>query len=48
LKEIEGKEQYRVEASNMFAGLEILEAEIDINSLAKESIDYNKLKKHKS
>jgi hypothetical protein len=31
LKEVEGKEQYRVEISNRFVALENLEAEMDIN-----------------
>jgi hypothetical protein len=31
LKEIEGKEQYRVEISNRFASLENLNDEMDIN-----------------
>jgi hypothetical protein len=32
LYEIEYKKQYRVEVSNMFAALEDLDAEVDINS----------------
>jgi hypothetical protein len=32
LKEVEGKEQYRVEVSNRFAALEDLEARVEINS----------------
>jgi hypothetical protein len=31
LKEVEGKEQYRVEIANRFAALENLDAEVDIN-----------------
>jgi hypothetical protein len=40
LKEVEGKEQYRVEVSNRFADLEDLEAEVEINS-AQETIGKN-------
>jgi hypothetical protein len=29
LEEVEGKEQYRVEVSNKFAALEIVDAEVD-------------------
>jgi hypothetical protein len=58
LNEVEGKEQYCVEISNRFAGLENLDAEVDINTawetirenikiLAKESLSYYELKKHK-
>jgi hypothetical protein len=58
LNEIEGKEQYRVEVSNTFSGLEDLEAEVEINSAwemikenikmsAKESLGHCELKKHK-
>jgi hypothetical protein len=32
LKEVKGKEQFRVEVSNRFAALEDLDAEVDINS----------------
>jgi hypothetical protein len=32
LNEVEGKEQYRVEVSNRFAGLEDLDVEVEINS----------------
>jgi hypothetical protein len=58
LKEVEGKEQYRVEVSNRFAALEDMDAEMEINSAwemirgnikisAKESLGYCELKKHK-
>jgi hypothetical protein len=58
LNDVEGKEQYRVEVSNKFAALEDLDAEVEINSawemirdnikiLAKESLGYFELKKHK-
>jgi hypothetical protein len=58
LKEVEGKEQYRVEVSNRFAALEDLDTEAEINSAsemireninisAKESLDYCELKRHK-
>jgi phosphomevalonate kinase len=58
LNELEGKEQFVVEVSNRFAGLEDLDAEVEINSAwetirenikisAKESVGYFKLKKHK-
>jgi hypothetical protein len=58
LKEVEVKEQYRVEISNRFAALEELDTEVDINRawetirenitiLAKESLGYYGLKKHK-
>jgi hypothetical protein len=58
LNDLEGKEQYRVEVSNMFAVLEDLDAEVEINSAwemirgnvkisAKESLSYCELKKHK-
>jgi hypothetical protein len=40
LNEVEGKEQYRVEISNRFTALEILDTEVDINS-ARESISEN-------
>jgi hypothetical protein len=57
LKVVEGKDQYHVENSNMFAVLENLEAEVDIHRVwetvrenikisAKESLDYHELKKH--
>jgi hypothetical protein len=57
LNEVEGKEQYRVEVSNMFAALEDLDAEVEINSAwekirenikisTKESLGYCELKKH--
>jgi hypothetical protein len=32
LKDVEGKEQFRVEVSNRFAALEYLDAEVEINS----------------
>jgi hypothetical protein len=32
LNEVGGKEQYRVEVSNKFAILEVLDAEVEINS----------------
>jgi hypothetical protein len=58
LKEVEGKEQFRVEVSIRFAALEELDAEVEINSAwemirenikmsAKESLTYCVLKKHK-
>ncbi|PNF40917.1 hypothetical protein B7P43_G14992, partial [Cryptotermes secundus] len=58
LKEVEGKEQYRVEISNSFEALEKLETEVDVNKAwetirediemsAKESLGYYGLKKHK-
>jgi hypothetical protein len=58
LKEVEGKEQYRVEFSSRFAALEDMDVEKDINSVwetirenikisAKESLGYYELKKHK-
>jgi hypothetical protein len=51
LNEVEGKEQYRVQISNRFAGLENLDTEVDINRAwetirenikvsAKESLGY--------
>jgi hypothetical protein len=40
LKEVEGKEQYRIEVSNRFAALEALDAEVEINS-AWETIPDN-------
>jgi hypothetical protein len=58
LNEVEGKEQYNVEVSNMFAALEDLDAEVEINNVwemirenikisVKESLGYCELKKHK-
>jgi hypothetical protein len=58
LNDGEGKEKYRVEASNRFAALEDLDAEVEINTiwetirenitiLAKESQGYYELKQHK-
>jgi hypothetical protein len=58
LNEVEGKEQYRVEVSNMFAVLKDLDSEVEINSAwevirkninisSKESLGYCELKKHK-
>jgi hypothetical protein len=58
LKEVKGKEQYRVEISNSFAALENLEAEVDINRAwetirennkvsVKEGLGNYELKKHK-
>jgi hypothetical protein len=58
IKEVELKEQYRVEISNRFAALEELDTEVDINRAwetiresikisAKESLGYHELKKHK-
>jgi hypothetical protein len=58
LNDVEGKEQFRVEVSNRFAGLEYLDAEAEINSAwesireniqisAKESLGCFELKKHK-
>jgi hypothetical protein len=56
LNEVEGKEQYDVEVSNMFAELEDLDAEMycawemireNIKISAKESLGYLELKKHK-
>jgi hypothetical protein len=35
LKEVEGKEQFRVEFSDRFAALENLDAEVKINKLGK-------------
>jgi hypothetical protein len=32
LKDVEGKEQFRIEVSNMFAALEDLDTEVEINS----------------
>jgi hypothetical protein len=56
--EVGGKEQFRVEASNRFAALEDLDAEVEINSAwetitenikisVKENLGYFELKKHK-
>jgi hypothetical protein len=58
LNEVEGKEQYHVGVSNKFAALEDLDTEVEINSawetirenikiLAKESLGYYDLRKHK-
>jgi hypothetical protein len=58
LNEIEGKMKYCVEVSNRFAVLKDLDAEVEINTiwemirenikvLAKESLGYFELKKHK-
>jgi hypothetical protein len=58
LNEVESKEKYRVEVLNRFAVLEVLVAEVEINSVremirenikisAKESLGYFELKKHK-
>jgi hypothetical protein len=58
LNDVEGREQYRVEISNMFAALENLDAEVDIENIwksnrknitisAKKSLCYYKLKNHK-
>jgi hypothetical protein len=58
LNEVQDKEQYHVEVSNRFASLENLDGDVDINRAwetvrenikisAKESVGYNKLKKHK-
>jgi hypothetical protein len=58
LNEVVGEEQYLVEVSDMFAALEDLDAEVEINSAwemitenikisAKESLGYCELKKHK-
>jgi hypothetical protein len=58
LNEVEGKRQCTVEISNMFAAVENLDAEVDIdrawetireniNISAKESLGYYELKKHK-
>jgi hypothetical protein len=53
---LEGKEKYRIEVSNRFAALEDLDAEMEINGKtireninisAKESIDYNEMRKYK-
>jgi hypothetical protein len=59
LNEVEGKEKYRVEVSNRFAGLEDLDTEVKINTVwetvrqnikisAKVSLGYYEMKKHKS
>jgi hypothetical protein len=59
LNEVEGKEQYCVEASEGFAALEDLDTEVDISgacgmirenikSSARESLGNYELKKHKS
>jgi uncharacterized protein YaaR (DUF327 family) len=58
LNEVDIKEKYHIEVSNMFATLEDMEAEVDSNSAwetirenikisAKESLGYFELKKHK-
>jgi hypothetical protein len=58
LNDVEGKEQFRVEVSNIFAALEDFGTELEINSAwetirenikisAKESSGYFELKKHK-
>jgi hypothetical protein len=57
LKEVQGKEKCHVQVSNMFAVLEDLDAEVEINTvwkmirknikiLAKESVSYYDLKRH--
>jgi hypothetical protein len=40
VKELEGKEQYRVEVSNRFAGLEDFDTEVDIISAWETIRDY--------
>jgi hypothetical protein len=58
LNEVEDKEKYRDEVSNRFAGLEDLDAEVEINTIseevrenikisAKEILGYYELKHHK-
>jgi hypothetical protein len=58
LNEAEGKEKYNAEISNRFAALEDLDNEVEIDStwemiresikiLAKESLGYYEIKKHK-
>jgi hypothetical protein len=58
LNNVEGKEKYCVEVSNLFVALEDLHAEVEINSAcemisenikipAEESLGYYELKKHK-
>jgi hypothetical protein len=58
LNEVESKQQYRVEISNSFAGMENLDSVVDINLgletisenikiSAKENLGYYELKKHK-
>jgi hypothetical protein len=58
LNEVEAKEQYHVEVSNRFASLEDFDTEVEINSiwetireniniLAKKSLGYYELRKHK-
>jgi hypothetical protein len=58
LSELEGKEKDHIEVSNRFAAFKGLDAEVEINSawemsreniniLAKESLGYFELKKHK-
>jgi hypothetical protein len=57
LNEVEGKEKYHSEASNKFAALEDLDAEVEINTIWEmireninisviESLSYYELKKH--
>jgi hypothetical protein len=59
LNDVEGKEQFRVEVSNRFSGLEDLDAEVEINSAwemirenikisARECLGCFELKKHKA
>jgi hypothetical protein len=58
LNEVDGKEKYSIEVSNLFRVLEDLDAEVEINSFwetirehmeisAKESLGYYELKQHK-
>jgi 50S ribosomal subunit-associated GTPase HflX len=58
LNEVQVKEKYCIEVSNRFEALEDLDAEVEINTVwetiieninisAKESLDYDELKKHK-
>jgi hypothetical protein len=58
LNEVEGKVKYCVEVLNRFAALEVLDAEVEINTIlemirenikisAKESLGYYELKQHK-
>jgi hypothetical protein len=58
LNKVEGKEKYRVEVSKRLAGLEHLDAEMEINTVwetvrgnirisAKESLGYYEPKQHK-
>jgi hypothetical protein len=57
VKQVEGKEKYRIEVSNRFATLEHFDTEVEINSAwkmirgnikisANDSLDYFELKKH--